>query len=260
MKNTEKNGKKTTNKIKNVILWVAAAGCILVIIAAIILTMKLFFKEPALPEVHTAPQVDEIPFEIPGFALIEEAEITQPSAQLEVTAIGRYSGTYVEDGTEEEVTDVLALIVKNTGDTLIEYAELTLNCGEATGIFRLSALPVGSSALVMEANRLTYQQGTDYQLKKEPKCAELTSAVLDFSEEFELYPDDGVINIKNICESDISSDVCVYYKNFRYGLYIGGICYRARIKGGIAAGEVAQSMQTHYSNVDSVILYMTYER
>ena len=46
----------------------------------------------------------------------------------------------------------------------------------------------------------------------------------------------------------------------RYGLYIGGICYRARFENGIAAGEIAQSIQTHYTNEDSVILFMSYEK
>lgn len=260
MKNTEKKSKKTTEKTKNVILWVVAVVCLLVIVAAIILSVKHFAQEPMLPEVHTAPRVEALPFDIPGFTRIEGAEITQPNVQLEVTAVGRYSGAYVEDGTEEEVTDVLALVIKNTGNTWVEYAELTLECGDKTGLFCLSALPNGSSALVMEANRLTYQQGTSYRFTNEPKCAELTSAVMDFSGEFELYPDDGVINIKNISEHDISSDVCVAYKNYRYGLYFGGICYRARVEGGLAAGEVAQRIQKHYSKDASVILYMTYER
>ncbi len=245
------------------ILWVVAAVVLLLIIAAIVMTVISFADRSERPEIQLPSQTEQptepLPFDIPGFTRIDDAEIARSWTQLEVTAVGRYSGAYVEDGTDEEVTDVLALIVRNTGDTWLEYAELTLDCGGKTGTFGVSALPAGSSALLMEKNRLTYQQGTSYRITDSPKCTELTSAVIDFSEDFELYPDDGVINIKNISGKDISSDVCVIYKNYAYGLYTGGICYRARAQGGIAAEDIFQSIQPHFSNENSVILFMTYE-
>lgn len=256
MNHTENQKKKGKSKRENTILWIFAAVLLLAVIAVVVLAVRHFTGDKPG---QSGTETTELAFDIPGFTVLD-TQLAQPEGTLEITALGRYTGAFVEDGKNEDVTDVLALIVKNTGEDWLEYAQITLDCGgTATATFSLSALPAGSSALVMETNRLTYAAGTAYTVTKAPSCAALTSAVMDFSQTFALYPDDGVINIKNISDRDISSDVCVYYKNFRYGLYMGGICYRARVEGGIAAGEIAQSIQTHYSNDDSVILYMTYD-
>lgn len=256
MKSQEKKQKK-----ERLILSLGFVLTVLIIAAAIILCVLYMSGDSSeLPEVHIPEETETLQFDIPGFTLIDEAEMIQPAGQVQVTAVGRFSGAYVEDGTDDVVTDVLALIVKNTGDSWVEYAELTMDCGGETARFVLSALPAGSSALLMEMNRMTYVSGTAYRLTGEAKVAELTSAVVDFSGEFALYPDDGVINVENISGEDHNEKVSVCYKNYRYGLYFGGICYRAGFENGIAAGEIAQSIQPHYTNADSVILFMTYEK
>lgn len=264
MKNREKQEKY--RKRDSVILWLAAALIVLVIAAVVVLCVVQMSRDgsepPQTESAQTEPtqEMEPLQFEIPGFTRIDEAELTPLNGPLKVTAVGRYTGAYVEDGTDEEVIDVLALVVENTGENWVEYAELTMDCGGQTARFVLSVLPTGSSALLMEINRMTYAPGTAYRIKGEAKVAELSDQVMDFSDEFVLYPDDGVINVENVSGEDHPETVAVCYKNHRYGLYIGGICYRARFENGIAAGEIAQSIQSHYTNEDSVILFMSYEK
>lgn len=264
MKNREKQVKN--RKRDSVVLWIVAALIVLIIAAVVVLCMIQMSRDASEPtqagSAQTEPtqEMEPVKFDIPGFTRIDEAVVMPLNGPLKVTAVGRYTGAYVEDGTDEEVTDVLALIVENTGDSWVEYAELTMDCGGQTARFVLSVLPSGSSALLMETSRMTYAPGTDYSVKGEAKVAELSTGVMDFSGEFVLYPNDGVINVENVSGEDHSETVSVCYKNHRYGLYIGGICYRARFENGIAAGEIAQSIQTHYTNEDSVILFMSYEK
>lgn len=263
MKSHEKQEKN--RKRDSVILWLIAALIVLIIAAVIVLCVVQMSRNAAEPSqtesTQTEPtqEIEPLRFDIPGFTRIDEAELTSLNAPLKVTAVGRYTGPYVEDGTDEEVTDVLALIVENTGESWVEYAELTMDCGGQTARFVLSVLPAGSSALLMETNRMTYVPGTPYRTKGEAKIADLGDRVMDFSGEFVLYPDDGVINVENVSGADHPEIVAVCYKNYLYGLYIGGICYRARFESGIAAGEIVQSIQPHYTNADSVILFMSYE-
>ena len=257
MKNEKKEKKRKRDYFILCVIFVLSVALIAAAIVWCVLRAGQDGTEPTQSKVTEASE--PLPFDIPGFTRIDEAELQLVAGQLQVTALGRFTGAYVEDGTDEEVTDVLALIVKNTGESWVEYAELTMDCGDETARFALSSLPSGSSALVMETNRMTYAAGTDYRLSENVKIAELTSAVLDFSEDFMLYPDDGVINVENISGKDHAESVSVYYKNYRYGLYYGGICYRARFESGIAAGEIVQSIQPHYTNADSVILFMSYE-
>ena len=165
----------------------------------------------------------------------------------------------MEDGSNEQVTDVLTIVVKNISSDLVEYGLITVDCGGETATFELSALPAGSYALVMEKNRLTYD---NTMVLSKPICeqyAEPNNLITDFGNDFNVYPSDGVINIENISGRDIESDVSLFYKNYEYGLFIGGITYRARFSGGIKAGEIAQCMQQHYSLEKSAIMYMSYE-
>lgn len=256
-------GEKKERKRKRdaIILWSAVALTVAIIAAAIVLCIVQPNRDSDAP-VQTVPTQTPAPlsFEIPGFTPIEEVELPPSEGQLKVVAVGRFTGAYVEDGSDEEVTDVLALIVENAGQSWVGYAELMMDCGGETARFTLSSLPGGASAFLMEKNRMTYVPGTACRLSEKVKLAEQTSNVMDFSDDFALYPDDGVINVQNISGRDHAEDVAVYYKNYRYGLYFGGICYRARFENGIRDGELVQSVQPHYSNADSVILFMSYEQ
>lgn len=201
----------------------------------------------------------EMPYEIPGFTVLDGIEGISFDNGLQVLCAGTFSGFYLEDGSDEPINDVLCIIVKNNGTSLAEYGQIELPLGEQTASFEFSGLPVGAAVFVQEKNRLT----VDKNLKVDGAfvCKGLAlpgSIVMDFGNDFELYPDDGVLNIKNISGKDYTSDVSVFYKNYENGLFMGGITYRARFSGGIKAGEYAQSMQKHFWNDTSAILYMAY--
>lgn len=235
--------------------WIVLGFMLLVVIAVLVLLFTASKDE--LPEVEKAGA--EIPFDVPGFTVLKEAPFGDLNEKFSVACMGTYSGTYVEDGSNEQVTDVLTIVVKNISSDLVEYGLITVDCGGETATFELSALPAGSYALVMEKNRLTYD---NTMVLSKPICeqyAEPNNLITDFGNDFNVYPSDGVINIENISGRDIESDVSLFYKNYEYGLFIGGITYRARFSGGIKAGEIAQCMQQHYSLEKSAIMYMSYE-
>ena len=48
-----------------------------------------------------------------------------PGHNLRIEKLGPYTGIFVEDGTNQQVPDVAMLLVKNTGDSAVEYAEIT---------------------------------------------------------------------------------------------------------------------------------------
>lgn len=235
--------------------WIVLGFMLLVVIAVLVLLFTASKDE--LPEVEKAGA--EMPFDVPGFTVLKEAPFGDLNEKFSVACMGTYSGTYVEDGSNEQVTDVLTIVVKNISSDLVEYGLITVDCGGETATFELSALPAGSYALVMEKNRLTYD---NTMVLSKPICeqyAEPNNLITDFGNDFNVYPSDGVINIENISGRDIESDVSLFYKNYEYGLFIGGITYRARFSGGIKAGEIAQCMQQHYSLEKSAIMYMSYE-
>lgn len=211
-----------------------------------------------ITEATAAPEIAEMPFDVPGFTMLEDAPFGKLNDYLYVSCMGVYSGTFVEDGSDEEVTDVLALVVRNTGEELVEYAEITADCGGETATFELSGLPANAYALVMEKNRRMFDDSVTLSDLFCTHCAEQHNLIFDFDKDFQIYPSDGVINLENISGRDIQSDISIYYKTFEHGLFIGGITYRARITGGIPANQFAQTIQQHYAVDTSAILYMSY--
>lgn len=62
---------------------------------------------------------------------------------LSLMSVNRYAGAFVEDGSDETVSDVLAITVRNDGDKTVQYAQITLTQGESTYQFSITTLPVG---------------------------------------------------------------------------------------------------------------------
>lgn len=238
--------KKTEKRTgKKLWLWVVAAIVVLTAVAVVVLWQR------------GEDQPEPMAFDIPGYTAIDADLTGALNDTLHLVSVGSYTGAYMEDGTDEPVENVLALIVENRGNAMVEYAALELSCGGERVEFQISALPAGAAVFVLAKDRVTLGK-SPAALPSVSRFAIAKDAVLDFSEDFTLYPDTGVINIENVSGHDIDGDVCVYYKTWQYGLYLGGIAYRARVEGGMAAGAIAQSVQSHYNSDTSTILFMTY--
>lgn len=224
--------------------------------------------EPTAPPTASTESVkstsetdDRIRFDIEGFAQDETFEpIDLPATQLGILAVGGYSGAYCEDGSDEAVENVWALVVENASDTLVEYAQFSLESDGQTVDFEVSGLPGGCRCFVLAQDRAAYSGDKVGILSCVGYSADSGRAVLDFGGEFELYPADGVLNLKNISGETVASPVYLCYKTYRDGLFWGGITYRASFGEDFAADEIRQCLQTHYSEDESVILYMLYDK
>lgn len=261
---------KNTNKNKDTKITVIVLAFALLLIAAIVAVVLLFpsdrdRQEEADPIERT--NAEAFPFAIPGFTLIEDAQIGTVSEQLSVIGVGRFTGPYYEDGSDEDVTDVLAIVVENFSEDWVENADVNLSCGDDTALFTVSALPGQTCALLLEQNRLTYEE--DMTLR-DPACtfcvSDMEGKIVDFSADFSLEPYEGdILVLQNVSGHDFSGDAVLYYKNIApYGkngelIYLGGIAYANRFEGPIAAGEMRQAKPGHYTVGGSAILFMSYE-
>lgn len=198
---------------------------------------------------------------VDGFTPLPQLAARELSDGLRLLGGGYYSGDYVEDGSDEPVQNVLALLVENDGEELLEYAQLCLPLGDGYAYFDLSGLPAQGKCIVLARERVAY---SDAMTPGEPTVVQAAPlgehAVTDFGAEFRLSAADSVLNLTNVSGRAVESDVSVCYKNYRDGLYWGGIAYRAGFAGGFREGETRQSIQRHFSEAASVILYMIYER
>ena len=239
-----------------------------VLIGSVLVGLVLRSLLPATPVVKqpdgtTAEPVQTVQTEPP--ATLGSA-VTMPQVQqelptvvnlgygLEITDSGNYAGMYMEDGSNEIISDVMMLIVLNNGEQDIQLAEITALCGGEEYHFTLTNLAAGQRAVLLEQER--------------KPAAELTSAVLDtcalFQEPMDLYADviqvsglDGMVNVKNISDTDIGGEICVYYKYAAQDLLYGGITFRVRIEGGLKAGELRQIPAGHFMEEGSAVVQVT---
>lgn len=113
-------------------------------------------KQPAQPDEYgLAPE----PSKLDGVAIGND---------LEIVGTGHYAGLFVEDGSDETVSDVFCIRVKNTGEQDVQYAHITLSRSGESYEFDISTLPAGQTVQALELSRQALPE----------KPEELTAAVV----------------------------------------------------------------------------------
>ena len=253
--------KKKSNK-GLVIALVLATVLLVALVAVMLLGRPAGEKAPDANEFQTAEEtsaLDALDNEQPKDTVPVMENAVNLGYGLFVTDTGSYTGMYMEDGTDEIVSGVLMLVVKNTGEQDIQYAQISMPIGEETAAFTLTTLPVGESVVLLETNRMQWQQDVDYSaiLPKIENIAYFQEPVSTQEDKLKIGIVDGAINVTNISGEDIGGNIVVYYKNAAKDLYYGGITYRITIEGGLKADEIRQVMTNHASDTGSKIMFVT---
>lgn len=164
-----------------------------------------------------------------GFVPFDKKNLNQnielENKGLSVVAVGTYSGEYMEDGNDDEIENVAALILQNESEQMLQIAEIELNInGEDRGLFRITNLPANGMVMALDMNRLVC--GTDGTAEKESEAVRFFEEVPMNEDLFETEGTEGRVTLKNLSE-DTYDKVYVYYKTeIDDGLFLGGITYR----------------------------------
>lgn len=176
-----------------------------------------------------------------------------------IRSVSRDSGPFVEDGSDQEVEDVLQMTVSNTSEEDIQFLRIKAENGDNTAYFDITTLPAGGTVKVQESSAMEYPNWIE-------ECTYSIENLAFFREDRSLYPDmftvtaqDGWISVENHSSQDITSDIYVYFKNMDDDVFSGGITYRVKFSGGIPAGETAEEQSIHYLSDKSKIMYLTYQ-
>ena len=164
---------------------------------------------------------------------------------LYITNVGNYTGAYMEDGSDEVVTDVLMIILKNEGEMPLQLARISLEYADFTASFEATNVPAGESVVLLEKNRHEYVPDTFFGATAEN--------VVFFQEDMSLQEDklkitgtNGALTVENLTNEKLG-EIYIYYKNSASdGLFYGGITYRARVDAGLQPGKSTTVMTGHY--------------
>ena len=164
-----------------------------------------------------------------GFIPFDEKNLDQnidlDNEDLSVVAVGTYTGEYVEDGTDDEVENVAALILENKSEKMLQITEIEVNINEEdTALFRITNLPADGMVMALDMNRLKCEP--DSTAEKLSEAEHFFDKVPMNEDLFETEGSEGRLTLKNLSE-DTYDKVYVYYKTeISDGLYLGGITYR----------------------------------
>ncbi len=176
---------------------------------------------------------------------------------LYVVQIGNFSGRYVEDGSDMDVTDVCAVAVVNRGQQTVQLAQFQISHGTNVYEFRLTTLPPGETAIVQELNRMSFENANVRPV------AAMETAVL-FNQEPTLHEDvfgitgsEGGIELRNLTNEDIAGPIYVYYKTRTADGFAGGITYRITVPE-LKAGDSYQAAAAHFWAGSSQVMFVEY--
>lgn len=231
--------------------WLVAGVVLAVIVFCVAIVLMVLAHFGILPLNH--PNASE---SFVSNAEIKIDETEQLGYDLELQGIGSYAGLYLEDGSNDSVSDILMIRIQNTGEKDLRLARLSLTYSEFTAEFEITDLPAGRTVMVLEKNRHSYTDESYLSIA-------LTDIVffdqqMDVSGEiYEFSGLPGAINVRNCSGSDISGDIYVYYKYIADDELYGGITFRAKIEGGLKAGELRQVTSSHFDPGCCIILSVT---
>jgi len=228
-------------KKKQIIIFLSVILLVLVIVA-----LRLYFLNNQSDE--QAKNADKVE--------LEEDYILDAGNDLYITEISPYSGPYMEDGSDEEVSDVMMIKVTNRGEHPLQYAEITLT-GEEDSLFRLSTLSPGETVMILEANRRAFDQQEEFTQATTANVVFFEKALNFYEDIFQIQGLDGGLNIKNISKQDVNDEIIVYFKDCEDDLLVGGITYRGRISDGLKAGEMKQLMSENFSQNHTKVMFVT---
>lgn len=174
------------------------------------------------------------------------APVSVSGTNLVIDQIAAYDGPYIEDGTDREVVNVLALVLRNTANVGISHAELTFMRGKEEYRFTADTIPPGASVVVLEKQRKPYidtSYTSCFGWTVEDDGIWLDKSILEITE-----VGMGTLSVHNISEK-IQENVKIFYKTYLKDTQtlIGGITYTAMIPM-ITPGAMVEINPFHYAS------------
>ena len=200
---------------------------------------------PTEKDPQTGKESVSFPCRVPGYDLV-------------IHRLAPYDGMFVEDGTNATVEKVAMLLVSNEGDYPIEYAQISVQCGDQTLRFDISALPAGEKLVVQEKTG----QILANDVAQRASATVVRRANLDMSADQVEVTDNGdnTLTIRNLTKETIPT-VRLFYKYYMENedMFVGGIAFTVRITR--LAGESSVTLQpSHYTSQSGrVVMVLTYD-
>ena len=227
-----------------------------IVVAAIMLGTMIVHMNAAYAWLHSQPACSFYPETRP-----EQGTVIFPctiqGTTLVAERIAAYDGPFVEDGSNDEVTGIAALVLRNCGERTVTDALVTLQREALTMTFYAQTIPPGGTVLVLERNRQPY---ASVQFSRCSGQARIEEAIT-------LAPNDmritvskmNCITVTNTSDRRMTN-VRIEHKGWleEPGICVGGIVYVTQL-GDLAPGITISVYADHFVDGYSRIVRVTCE-
>ena len=172
--------------------------------------------------------------------------MTDGDYQIAIRRLNGYTGNFFEDGSEEPVTNVLALQFRNDSEQDIQYAEYVFEVNGEEIPFKLSNLPVGQRCVVLAANRHAFDANEVLKLKSRLVAA--VDSLPSADSQILAVVNGDAITIMNLTDQPIPV-ARVFYKTYYADqeTFVGGITYTVTVQNIPAGGSSGAITPEHFS-------------
>lgn len=166
----------------------------------------------------------------------------------------RFSGAFPEDGSGRPVESVAAILVKNNSEKFLDYALIECDIGEdRVGTFKVTGLPAGKSAWVLEQEAMTIVEGERFEARPCQTYAFRTDAVTE-TNQLSVTVDGTSVTVSNR-SGETLENVYIYYKVYHDdGNYFGGITYALNFET-LSPGQGTQKQSAYFGQGAEIVRY-----
>lgn len=259
--------KSSKSRFTGLAEFIAAAALLLAVVLIATLTRSCGVEEDSGEETDTQDnfQAEIIPIyndKTPIFNSLNPESVTLPieiKDNVFLTSLYSASAEYPEDASDEYVENVLCAEFTNDSSRTVEYMTAAVTIDGIEYSFAVTTIPPNETVRAFEKERKIAPEKAQNVSVSGEYLIFFTEEPSVFGETLEFVYQNGTIVVKNISNSDISSDIVVYYKTKTDDIYYGGITYRLRITGGLEAGESFNGYAPHSSETDTKVMFVDYE-
>ena len=183
--------------------------------------------------------------------------VTQPiESPLVCKQYAVFSGAFVEDGSDEPVENVAAVLITNTSDRYLDLDQLTYQLDGQEALFRVTGLPAGASAWVLEASKRTARDDSLFILQNVKTS--FRDDARSSLEGLSIMASGNTLKVTNNRETTLRN-VTLYYKARNTdGNYLGGITYMVTL-GDLLPGQSAEKLSRHFLEGRTDIVRIGYQ-
>lgn len=175
---------------------------------------------------------------------------TIPGTGIEIEKIGDYSGIFIEDGSDSEISNVATILLKNITNKDIELINIEIDQDQSLS-FQASSIPAGNQVVVQEISGKPFTDSTITSISGSAS----DGVVFDNLDSEVSIKDNGdnSLTVKNISSKSIPT-LRVFYKFYSNddNAYIGGITYNSKINN-LKPGAEEIIYPSHYISDSSKI-------